>query len=44
MQLSRTGTIVFPISDHHPTYALIENGFNKHQRPTIYKRYSHNFY
>ena len=36
-------TIAFPISDHHPTYALIENGFKKCQRPPIYKRYSHNF-
>ena len=38
-----SGTIAFPISDHHPTYALIENGFKKCQRPPIYKRYSHNF-
>ena len=27
-----SGTIAFPISDHHPTYALIENGFKKCQR------------
>jgi len=35
-------TIAFPISGHHPTYALIENGFKKCPRPPIYKWYGHN--
>jgi len=36
-----SGIIAFPVGGHHPTYALIENGFKKCQRPPIYK--SHNF-